>query len=217
MKSAFTGVLVLLLAGGAVFGVVKSLDLLNKNADLGYSLSLLDTRIEEMRSTVADVQERLRESGVLNEQLTNEVAGLKTTLAEKEKKIGQYHQYAVLLKKKMSDVAAVNDTLSQDMREMRDLLTRVHLENEEMRQKLSSVKELRLAIRELQRRPEPRRAQPRRVPARRAAAPRTAPQRREAEAVMGNEGFLLRDGASTFFGKVNIQVRPAPEAADPTP
>jgi len=203
--------LILFLAGGAAFGVYKSLDLLDKNADLGYSLALVNVRIEEMRLAVDEVQVQLEESGVVNEQLSNELVHLKRSLAEKEDKIGQYHRYALLLKKKMGDVDKVNEVLAKDSREVRELLMRVRLENRELRQKMSSVKELKLAIQELKRRPQP---------VRRRAAPRT--QRPPASGrgplpdpaiVMGNEGFLVRDGASTFSALVDIQVRPAFEAA----
>ena len=205
----------------AAFGVYKSLDLLDKNADLGYSLALLNSRLEEMRAAVKDVQAQLAESGIVNEQLTNEVVQLKTALAEKESRIGQYHKYAVLLKKKMSDVGAVNEELAREGRAMRDLLTRVRLENQELRGKMASVKELRLAIQELQRRPQPVRRRERsagRVPsaAPRRAGKQVAPELPDPEIVMGNEGFFVRDGVSTFFDKVDIRVRPVVDGVNPT-
>ena len=211
MKTLFVGALVFFLAGTAVFGVYKSLDLLDKNAELGHSLVLLNVRIDEMRAAVAEVQVQLEESGLVNEQLTNEVAYLKQNLAEKDMKIGQYHRYAMLLKKKTDDISEVNKVLAGDARQVRELLMRVRLENQEMRQKLSSVKELRLAIQELKGRGRvtPRRQVPSSATAGGAALP-------DAELVMGNRGYLIRDGVSTFYDKVDIQVRPAAGTAQPS-
>ena len=182
---------------------------MDKNADLGHSLALLNVRIEEMRAAITEVQTQLNESGLVSEQLTNEVVHLKQNLAEKEKKIGQYHRYAQLLKKKTDDIGAVNKVLAEEGRQTSELLMRVRLENQEMRRKLSSVKELRLAIQELKRQGY---VTPRRRPfpatARGVALP-------DAEVVMGNRGFLVRDGVSTFYDKVDIQVRPVAGAASP--
>jgi len=201
---------VLFLVGATVFGITKSLDLLGKNADLGHSLALLNTRIDEMRAAVTAVQAELAESGLMNEQLTNEVVHLKESLAEKEKKIRQYHRYARLLKKKTDDIGEVNKVLAEEAREARELLMRVRLENQEMRKKLSSVKELRLVIQELKRggRVTPR-SHASSVTGRGVDFP-------DAEVVMGNRGFLVRDGVSTFYDKVDIQVRPATEAPHPS-
>jgi septal ring factor EnvC (AmiA/AmiB activator) len=207
--------LALFLAGMATFGIVKSLDLLVKNADLGHSLASLNTRIEEMRQAIQETQLQLEESGVINEQLAGEITHLKGSLAQKEEKMAAYRRYAVLLKKRMRDTEEMNTALSEDSRQYRELLTRVRLENQELRRKMSSVKELKAAIRELKhpslRKPKPER---RRTPARRRE--RTQPPLPDPETVMGNEGFLVRDGMSTFYDKVDIRVRPALEAVTPS-
>lgn len=203
MKTLFVWALVFFLAGMAAFGVYKSLDLFDRNSELGHSLALLNVRIDEMREAIADVQAQLAESGVVNEQLTNEVAYLKQNLAEKEQKIGQYHRYALLMKKKTDDLGAVNKVLAEETRNVRELLMRVRLENQEMHRKLSSVKQLRLAIQDLQRRG---RVTPRRPAPSAEAGAASLP---DAELVMGNRGYLVRDGVSTFYDKVDIQVRPA--------
>ncbi len=210
MKILFLWALVLFLAGTAVFGIYKSLGLLDKNADLGHSLALLNIRIEEMRAAITEVQTQLNESGLVSEQLTNEVVHLKQNLAEKEKKIGQYHRYAQLLKKKTDDISEVNKVLAKEGHQTRELLMRVRLENQEMRKKLSSVKELRLAIQELTRQG--------RVASRRRASSATARgvALPDAEVVMGNRGFLVRDGVSTFYDRVDIQVRPVGAVVHPS-
>ncbi len=210
MKILFLWALVLFLAGTAAFGIYKSLEMLDKNADLGHSLALLNGRVEEMRLVLREVQDQLADSGLVNEQLTNEVVHLKQNLAGEEKKISQYHRYALLLKKKMNDVGEVNKVLAEEGRQTRELLMRVQLENQEMRKRLSSVKELRRAIQEL-------RGQGRVTPRRRAtsAGVRHAPLP-DAQVVMGNRGFLVRDGVSTFYDKVDIQVRPVEQLAHPS-
>ncbi len=210
MKNLFLWGLTLFLAGTAAFGIYKSLDLLDKNADLGHSLAVLNGRIEEMRLAMREVQDQIADSGLVNEQLNNEVVHLKQNLAEKEKKIGQYHRYALLLKKKMNDVSEVNAVLAEEGRQTRELLMRVRLENQEMSRKLSSVKELRRAIQELKRGGS--------VTSRGRVTSATAWRTPlpDAETVMGNCGFLVRDGVSTFYDKVDIQVRPVEQVVHPS-
>lgn len=207
MKNVFWLALAFFLAGMAIFGIYKSLDLSDKNAELGHSLVLLNTRIEEMRVATQEVQAQLEESGVVNEQLSSEIVHLKDNLADKEEKIGQYHTYALLLKKKMDDTGAVNKVLAEEDRQLRTLLTRVRLENQELRKKISSVQELKQAIRELKRQRQP-------VAERRQAA--RVPALPEPELVMGNRGYVIRDGVYTYFGRVDIQVRPAGEPVNPS-
>ncbi len=75
-------------------------------------------------------------------------------------------------------------------------------EKQVMAQKLSSVKELKKAIKELRRQARAARKRP-------AAVRRvTNKQTGTTQVVVGNQGFLVRDGKPTFEGRVRIDVVP---------
>jgi len=82
-------------------------------------------------------------------------------------------------------------------------LSQASVENDALRTKLSSVAELKKAIRELKRN---KRLQP--VPVLRFK-PKNPKVMEEAVEVEGNRGFLTRDGVSTFPYKIRIEVKPA--------
>jgi hypothetical protein len=243
MRTILLLVLVLILAGAAVFGFYKALELTEKNAALGFALAEAQEKVTAAQRELTSTQSRLSDMLVLQDQLTGEVDLLKGQVVARDKKIAQFRGYARLAKDRIVEVSEANMTLVGRHREMTERMMRLSLENEELRARLSSPDGLKRALKELRtsRRARPERPrktavipEKKRVISRPAARPTARPAamptaepaarptaepvtssgaepaaERTAESSDGNEGYLIREGRSTFFGVVDIEVRPA--------
>ena len=74
-------------------------------------------------------------------------------------------------------------------------------ENQSLKTKLSSIQELKKAIRELRKR---KRTQPQSLI---SLKPRSTDKMMD-----GNRGYILKDGKSTYLGRIHVEVRPASSA-----
>ncbi len=230
MKPKTLWTIVAILAGMALFGVVSSVILVKKQAEMSAAMTKLQKDLEDSQSALKKAQEEIQEGNILRSQLKEQLQDFKGKLATAQKKIDQYREYALLIRDKINNAAEVNEALATRNREINSRLVRVELENQELRQKFEDPDFLKQALRELRfkKAPASAPAAPRARASKKPVVKKPSPSSRPAprrilalpqdqkriipvvpEQEPGNGGFIVRDGHSTFEGIVDIRVLPA--------
>jgi len=122
----------------------------------------------------------------LNKQLSAKNVNLKVYLKASKNRMVRLFQDNSRTQKELEDIGAKFSVLKAENRALIDSHKRRYIENEQFKLKLSSVVELKKAIREL----------------------RSKRTQASGSAAEGNQGFLIRDGRSTLE-KIKIEVVPA--------
>ena len=207
MRSSVLWVVIAFLLGASLFGIYKSLELLKKNGDLSRTVEGLKLSLVTTQAFLNETKESLRESQINNAKLEGEMNDLNSKLAEKEKAVQEYRRNISELSRKLAEAAEVNESLAVKNKEAGDQLIRLEFENGEMKKKLSSVQELRKAIKELK--IKMREAKKNKRPAHAEKKQVLTLPKEITEAVLrGNQGYFVKDGKSTFEA-VDIKVLPA--------
>jgi hypothetical protein len=232
VKHSILWAIIALLLGVVLFGAITTYFLLKKQAELSASIDKLDKELQDSQTALSKANDQIDEGNLLKSQLQEELQGYKSKLTLAEKKLDQYREYARLIRDKMNNAAEMNEALAGRNREINNKLVRSELENQELRQKFDDPAFLKQALKELNARDKkaPRapasKKQPARKPVRKKPAAKNVPRKilklpqdertllPVATPAEGNEGFVIRDGKSTFSGLVDIQVLPAEPAAD---
>ena len=135
-------------------------------------------------------QNLLREIGKekeLKEQLALKNTNLKDYLKASKKKIADLFQENAKTQGSLEELNAQLSILKAENKALIDSRKRIYAENEQFKLKLSSVVELKKAIRELK-----------------------AKKHKVSEmGIEGNQGFLIKDGQPTVVERVKIEVIPA--------
>jgi hypothetical protein len=226
-KTSGLWVLLAFLLGVSFFGMYKSLQLLKKNVDLNQSLNGAKLELAETQISLKQTEDHLRESDIRNAELKKDVQTVTVRLAKAEEGLFTYQKKLEQLNVKFREVAESNASLEAQNSQARDQLIRVEFENGEMKNKLSSVVELKRAIKDLRikARKEKQRASsgtsffwfqaPRPAKAGKKAIekPVEKPIIKKPLELEGNGGFLVKDGFSTFQKMIDIHVLPAEPTA----
>lgn len=221
MKSSVLIVVLALLLGAALFGIFKSLELSKRNADLHASMDLLQGKLNQTEFSLKEARSFVGEVSLKNARLESEVSFLNEKLSRKEKEVSEQNAQISLLMQRFRETAQVNLALLDQHNSMSSRMVRVELENAEMKKKLSSVDELKKAIKELKARRnlvarETRLVQKKRTgqraPVNKAPASKKrtifGPPQSSDDLKSGNEGYVVRQGKSTYEGLVEIRVIP---------
>jgi len=191
-----------LLAGIAGFSVFKYASSVKENYDLAADVEQLSIEIlglEEEKNALSSTLEREKK---IQQALAAEHALTQGVLQEFKQKLGvletelQFSQMAVEeLGEQLSAVKAENLALRDQAQTLQLEVAQARQDNQSMKQQLASVKELKKAIRGLRRSVR--------------AARHTAVLRLEKEELLvGNAGFLVKDGKSTYPSRIKIDVSP---------
>ena len=216
MKPLNLGVIAALLLGVSVFGMSKSFILLKQNTNLESSLENTQEDLAQVQVSLEDTQKSLRESYTAKIKLEEEVNTLKTQVAQNEKEIQMQLGQIAQLTGKAQETAQVNVALLQEHNILNDRMMRLELENAEMRKTLSSVSELKKALKELRTKmgkvvlkKETKVVKPRKILVSPKPTILSVPKETVVTNEVGNKGFLVQGGQSTFKSFVEIQVTPA--------
>ena len=146
-----------------------------------------DAVIIQLAQEKQNLLQELGKEKELKEQLILRNAGLKSYLKASKNKIARLFQDKARIQDNLEDVSAKFSILKAENRVLIDQHRRVYTENEQFKIKLSSVVELKKALRELK------------INKRKVLA----------SVAEGNRGFLIRNGQPTITDKVKIEVVPA--------
>lgn len=186
-KNMFKNILIILLLGITAFSMVKYVSELKERYRLQDSLMQAQDRITALAQERQNLLQEIGKEKGLKEQLALKNKGLKNYLRASKDRISRFFRDNTVVENNLEEVSAKFSILKAENRSLIGSRERIYAENEQMKLKLSSVVELKKAIRELK-------------------SKKYVPHDLIAE---GNEGFLFRDGHSTVLEKVKIEVIPA--------
>lgn len=176
-----------LLIGISIFSMVRYVGEVRESYRLKESLTQAQNQItvlvEQKQNLLQDIE---KEKG-LNEQLTLKNSHLKDYLRASKHKISRLFQDNAKIKDSFEDVYAKLSILKAENKALIESRKRLYTENEQFKFKLSSISELKKAIKELKNH-----------------------KRKSFDIeIEGNRGFLIKDGQSTAVERIKIEVIPA--------
>lgn len=179
--------MLILFVGIAVFSMVKYVSELKERHRLQDSLTQAQDRIAALAQEKQNLLQDLRKEKNLKEQLEAKNLRFRSYLKASKDRIMRLFRDNSQTRKELEETGARLSVLKAENRALVDSRKRLYLENEQFRLKLSSVEELKKAMQELK-----------------------TGNRQESYLMMdGNQGFLFKDGRSTFSEKIKIEVIPA--------
>ncbi|MDD5347383.1 MAG: hypothetical protein PHT59_02070 [Candidatus Omnitrophica bacterium] len=198
-------VILALLAGVTAFSVVKYLATFKQNLDLTGQVDKLGDEISALEAEKKNLEQDLAREEALKQALDDENAKITQNLQETRLKMAEFESMlhesqAVVedLDSQISVAKAENAALREQVQELQLSVSQAQADNQSMREKLSSIAELKKAIRQLRR-------------SVRGARQRVAGRIVKERAIIGNAGFVIRNGKSTFSPtSVTIKVEPLP-------
>ncbi len=208
MKIAVFLAIIAFLLGIAIFGIYKSLELVTENAALGHSFSAANDELASTRSALNASRSALGEAYLKNAKLEDRAGLMEEKLTKQEDDIKTYGQKLESMSKRLRETASENATLFAKNKQINDQLFRTKLEVEELRGRLSSVAELKIALKEAKIKQRQQKRTKRAVPVL-AKVDRVEVVESDNEVDHGpdgNAGFLTKNGKSTFQDLVDIQV-----------
>jgi len=195
-------IILALLAGITAFSIFKYASSLKENYDLAADVEKLSVEIlglEEEKEALTATLEREKK---MQQALSAENALNKDALQEFKQKLGQletelqFSQMAVdELGQQLSAVKAENFALRDQVQTLQLEVSQARQDNQTMKEQLGSVKELKKAIKQLRQKM-------------RAERHKAVLRLDSEEIILGNAGFLVKDGKSTYPSRIKIDVSP---------
>jgi chromosome segregation ATPase len=205
-KPVLKNIIMVLLIILTAFSVVRYSLSLKEKYDLIIVLNQvkdeLDVLEQEKQNLLVDLEKekgRQAELSEKNAELKDNIKATRRRLTkifmEKREKEKTYEE----LSYRFSILQAEKVALLEEKDQLNAGLSQANSENEKLKVKLSSIQELKKAIRELKYKIRPLIVKPKK------------PKEID-EMIEGNRGYVIRDGKSTYPGKIRIEVRPASTA-----
>ncbi|MDD5130895.1 MAG: hypothetical protein PHS66_07625 [Candidatus Omnitrophica bacterium] len=187
-KNALKNIALILLLSITAFSMVRYVSELKARYRLQDSLSVAEEELAILAQERQKLLQELEKEKALQEQILQKNANLKLYIKASTNKIMNLFQSNSRTKSNLEDINTKFSILKAENKALIDSRKRIYLQNEEFKAKLSSVAELKKAIRAL----------------------RGKKQKPSVFSVEeGNEGYLIKDGQSTTIAKVKIEVVPA--------
>ncbi len=186
-KDAVKNIALILLLGITVFSMVKYVSELRERFRLQESLAQTQDQVTVLAQEKQNLLQDFKKEKELKEHLELKNAKLKGYLRASGNRIRRLFQDNAISQNNFEDASARLSILKAENRALIGSHKRIYMENERFKLKLSSVVELKKAIKELR-----------------------AKKRRNFDSeAEGNQGFLIKDGQPTALEKVKIEVFPA--------
>jgi len=186
-KNMVKNIVLILLIGITGFSMVRYISELKEKYRLKESLIQAQGQISVLVQEKQNLLQDLRKEKELKEQLAQKNANLKGYLKASKNRIARLFQDNAKTQGSLEELSAKLFILKAENKALIDRRKRIYAENEQFKLKLSSILELKKAIKEL----------------------RANKRRDHALETEGNRGFLIKDGQSTAVERVKIEVIPA--------
>jgi uncharacterized protein (DUF3084 family) len=201
-------VLLLISAGVTFFSGYKYFNSLKEKYDLLAQLQQINEEVESLEADKNTLKLDFEKEKMIKETVINENAQLKDELKLSQGQIGeledQLKDSIIKLDKLDSRIAvakAENSALRDQMGSLQLQLSQVSQDRQELQARLSSIEELKKAIKQLRQKISL------------AKKDLDLGLRTESgDIIIGNRGFIIKDGKPTFPAKVRIEVAPLPAA-----
>jgi len=186
-KNSLKNIVLVLLLGVTLFSMVKYVSELNTRYQLQNSLVQARNEIVLIAQEKQNLLQELKKEKDLQEELALRNAALKDNLRASNQRITRFFQENADIKEDLENSGARFSILKAENRSLIEGHKRLYVENAEYKLKLSTVEQLKKAIKDLRNK-----------------------KRKNIEVTSeGNQGFLIKDGQSTAKDKVKIEVVPA--------
>ncbi|MFA5092342.1 MAG: hypothetical protein WC543_00095 [Candidatus Omnitrophota bacterium] len=186
-KDAVKNIALIFLLGITIFSMVKYVSELNARYRLQDSLAQVQSQVAIITQEKQNLLQELKKEQELQQQLELRNAALKENLKASKNRITRFFQEEAKVKSDLEDSRARLAILKAENLALVNSHKRLFVENEELKFKLSTVDELKKAIKELRNR-----------------------KRKDLELqAEGNQGFITRNGQPTTVEKIKIEVIPA--------
>ena len=185
-KDLIKNLALILLLSIAAFSIFKYASELKARYRLQDKLIQVQGEVMVLTQEKQKLLQELGKEKELNEQMLQKNANLKLNLKASMHKIAHLFRSNLKIQSNLEDVNAKFSILKAENRALIDSRKRIYLQNEEFSTKLSSVVELKKAIRDL----------------------RTRKHNSTILLINGNQGYLTKDGQLTTTAKVKIEVVP---------
>jgi chromosome segregation ATPase len=188
------------LIGVSAFSVISYIISLSEKNALVRSLEEVRQEVSNLEYERVGLVGSLQKERQLSAQLSGQNVELKENLKNSEENLSKLESELIATRRKVQEL----DKQLASLRETKEYLTltlaQTSQEKESLLARMNSVVELKKAIRDLKRKM--------RKPKPETQAPvRKAVEHQDAE-VLGNQGFLVKDGKSTYPQRVRIDVQP---------
>lgn len=198
-------IIIAVLLGITAVCVYKYLIYVKENNDLSANVRQLNTEVRALENEKAELAKDLTREKELSNVLDQENNGLKIDLTQSQEKLTkmeadfQTSQKVIEeLNAQFSLVKVENTALRDQIQELELNINQAKADKEQLQVKLSSIVELKKAIKELRQK---------------TRQTKKEVQKRielKEKIILGNNGFLLKNGKPTFGGKIKIEVTPLP-------
>ena len=204
MKNVKT-ILIAFLLGVAGFCVYKYIISIDENKSLSANILRLNDDVKALEDEKNSLETDLEREKELNNVLNQENTGLKGNLTLSQEKLAQLETDFQSSRKVIDElngqfslVKTENTALRDQIQELELNINQAKVDKEQLQARLSSISELKKAIKELRQ-------------AARQVKKQTRKRIEEKEKIiLGNSGFLIKDGKPTLSGKIKIEVEPLP-------
>lgn len=186
-KDMLKNAILILLVGITIFSMINYMSELKARYRLREDLNQAQGRITVLVQEKQNLLQDIGKEKELKEQLTLKNTNLKEYLGASKKKITRLFQDNAQTQSELEESDVKLSILKAENKALIDGRRRIYVENEQFKFKLSSVIELKKAIRELKSKKHI------------ALDP----------GAEGNRGFLIKDGQPTVAEKIKIEVIPA--------
>lgn len=189
-------ILIVLLSGIVIFSLFKYTLVLKEKHDLQVTLDQIREQVGILENEKSNLLQELEAGQRLNEKLREENSAVQAELKTSQERLVQLDAELMQTQKaiedlnaQLSSLKAENTALMEEKDNLNNQIAQIIQEKDQLQARLNSLSELRKAIRELKRR---------------MRYGGTLPGQE------GNQGFLLKDGKSTYAPNVRIEVKPQP-------
>lgn len=188
-------VLVVLLCVITIFSVFRYIAAQKEKKILLSNLKQIEQQVASLEKDKQTLQRTIEKEKELQKQLNEENKGLKENLKESEEKLTKYSNDFSQAQKTIDELNSQTVLLKDERDRMMIQFSEVAQEKDKLKARVSSVTELKKAIRELK-------SQMRGV---------TFEMKKKAKTytiIEGNRGFVVKNGIPTYAPKIKIKVEP---------
>jgi chromosome segregation ATPase len=197
-------IIIAVLAGITVFCAYKYVASVMENNSLSANIRQLNIDVQALEDEKSGLAKDLNREKEINIALNQDVAVLKDNLTQSKERMAELEadfqasqQTIENLDSEFSLVKAENTALRDQVQGLQLDISQAKVEREQMQQKLSSIAELKKAIKDLRQKT-------------RLAKKQIQNRIKIKEKILGNDGFLVKNGKSTVPGIIKIKVEPLP-------
>ncbi len=195
--------LAVFLLGIAIFSVFLYGSSLRERYTLVATLEKMEAQMQTLENEKSDLQSSLEKEKEIHNALADENRGLKDSLKENNERVAaleaelrEASRVASELNGQIAALKAENASLTEKKEKLALELVQVSFEKDQINARLSSLSELKKAIKEL------------RTKMRHAHVAMNKLEQTDRAVIAGNRGYLLKDGKLTSRPRIRIEVEP---------